>query len=229
MGHRPGVKGGYFPVPPVDSEQDMRAETLKAMKDMGVKVEKHHHEVAPSQHELGICLILWLPMQIICKFINTQLIWLLILLEKLQHLCQNQLKEIMVRVCTVINLFGKMESLCLPVISMQDYLKIVFITLVELLNMLKRLNAFTNATTNSYKRLIPGFEAPVLLAYSARNRSASCRIPLVLSPKGKRVEVRFPDAAGNPYLTFASMLMAGLDGIKNKIDPGKPFDKDLYA
>jgi len=229
LGHRPGVKGGYFPVPPVDSAQDLRAECLKACKDMGVKVEKHHHEVAPSQHELGV------------------------LFDTLVRNADNmQIYKYAVQ--QVANSFGKTATFMpkpvkgdngsgmhthqsiwkdgKPLFAGNEYAGLSQTCLYYIgviIKHAKATNAFTNSTTNSYKRLIPGFEAPVLLAYSSRNRSASCRIPFSNSPKGKRVEVRFPDAAGNPYLTFASMLMAGIDGIKNKIDPGKPFDKDLYA
>jgi glutamine synthetase len=229
LAHRPGVKGGYFPVPPVDSCQDLRAEALKAMKDMGVKVEKHHHEVAPSQHELG-------------TMFDTMV----------TNADNMQIYKYAVQM--VANSFGKTATFMAkpikgdngsgmhchqsiwkagkPLFAGDKYAGLSQDCLYYIGGIIKHakaLNAFTNSTTNSYKRLIPGFEAPVILAYSARNRSASCRIPFSSSPKGKRVEVRFPDAAGNPYLTFASMLMAGIDGIKNKIDPGKPFDKDLYA
>src|SRR6056300_845170 len=229
MGHRPPVKGGYFPVPPVDSEQDMRGEYLKNFKEVGIKVEKHHHEVAPSQHELGM-------------YFGT-------LVDQADNV---QLYKYVVQMVT--HSFGKTATFMpkpvkgdngsgmhchqsiwkdgKPTFAGDKYAGLSQECLYYIGGIIKHakaLNAFTNATTNSYKRLIPGFEAPVILAYSARNRSASCRIPFSSSPKGKRVEVRFPDAAGNPYLGFASMLMAGLDGIKNKIDPGKPFDKDLYA
>ena len=229
MGHRPGVKGGYFPVPPVDSEQDMRSEYLKAMKDMGIKVEKHHHEVAPSQHELGM-------------YFGT-------LVDQADNL---QLYKYAVHM--VSHSFGKTATFMpkpvkgdngsgmhvhqsiwkgdTALFSGDKYAGLSDTALHYIGGILKHakaINAFSNATTNSYKRLIPGFEAPVLLAYSARNRSASCRIPITLSKKGARCEIRFGDAAGNPYLTFAAMLMAGLDGIKNKIDPGESFDKDLYA
>ena len=228
MGHRPAVKGGYFPVPPVDSEQDMRGEYLKSLKDVGVKVEKHHHEVAPSQHELGM------------------------LFGTLVDMADNvQLYKYVVQMVT--HSFGKTATFMpkpvagdngsgmhihqsvwkgnTPVFSGDKYAGLSQTALHYIGGILKHakaINAFANSTTNSYKRLIPGFEAPVLLAYSARNRSASCRIPITLSKKGARCEIRFPDASGNPYLTFAAMLMAGLDGIKNKIDPGKSFDKDLY-
>ena len=229
LGHRPVVKGGYFPVPPVDSCQDLRAEALKAMKEMGVKVEKHHHEVAPSQHELG-------------TMFDTMV----------TNADNMQIYKYAVQM--VANSFGKTATFMAkpikgdngsgmhchqsiwkdgkPLFAGDKYAGFSQDCLYYIGGIIKHakaLNAFTNSTTNSYKRLIPGFEAPVILAYSARNRSASCRIPYSSSPKGKRVEVRFPDAAGNPYLTFACMLMAGLDGIKNKIDPGKPFDQDLYA
>ena len=229
LGHRPVVKGGYFPVPPVDSCQDLRAEALKAMKEMGVKVEKHHHEVAPSQHELG-------------TMFDTMV----------TNADNMQIYKYAVQM--VANSFGKTATFMAkpikgdngsgmhchqsiwkdgkPLFAGDKYAGLSQDCLYYIGGIIKHakaLNAFTNSTTNSYKRLIPGFEAPVILAYSARNRSASCRIPYSSSPKGKRVEVRFPDAAGNPYLTFACMLMAGLDGIQNKIDPGKPFDQDLYA
>ncbi len=229
MGHRPGIKGGYFPVPPVDSAQDMRGEYLKALKDMGVKVEKHHHEVAPSQHELGM-------------YFGT-----------LTNQADNvQLYKYAVQMVT--HSFGKTATFMpkpvkgdngsgmhchqsiwkgnTPVFMGKEYAGLSKQALYYIGGILKHaraINAFSNATTNSYKRLIPGFEAPVILAYSARNRSASCRIPVIMNPKAARMEIRFPDAAGNPYLTFASMLMAGIDGIKNKIDPGKAFDQDLYS
>ena len=229
MGHRPGIKGGYFPVPPVDSAQDMRSEYLKAMKDMVIKDEKHHHEVAPSQHELGM-------------YFNT-------LVNQADNL---QLYKYAVHM--VSHSFGKTATFMpKPVkgdngsgmhvhqsiwkgttatFSGNKYAGLSDTALHYIGGILKHakaINAFSNSTTNSYKRLIPGFEAPVLLAYSARNRSASCRIPITLSKKAARCEVRFPDAAGNPYLTFSALLMAGLDGVKNKINPGKSLDKDLYA
>ena len=228
LGHRPGIKGGYFPVPPVDSAQDLRSECLKAMKDMGVKVEKHHHEVAPSQHELGM-------------YFGT-------LVDQADNV---QLYKYVVQMVT--HSFGKTATFMpkpvagdngsgmhihqsiwkgdTPVFSGDAYAGLSETALHYIGGILKHakaINAFANSTTNSYKRLVPGFEAPVLLAYSARNRSASCRIPITLSKKGARCEIRFPDASGNPYLTFAAMLMAGLDGIKNKIHPGESFDKDLY-
>ena len=229
MGHRPQIKGGYFPVPPVDSEQDMRGEYLKNLKEVGIKVEKHHHEVAPSQHELGM-------------YFGT-------LVDQADNL---QLYKYAVHM--VSHSFGKTATFMpkpvkgdngsgmhvhqsiwkgnTALFSGDKYAGLSDLALHYIGGILKHakaINAFSNATTNSYKRLIPGFEAPVLLANSARNRSASCRLPITLSKKAARCEIRFGDAAGNPYLTFAAMLMAGLDGIKNKIDPGKSFDKDLYA
>jgi glutamine synthetase len=229
MGHRPGVKGGYFPVPPVDGAQDMRGEFLKALKDMGIKVEKHHHEVAPSQHELGM-------------YFGT-------LTDQADNM---QLYKYGVQM--VAHSFGKTATFMpkpvkgdngsgmhihqslwkgsAALFSGNKYAGLSDMALHYIGGILKHakaINAFSNSTTNSYKRLIPGFEAPVLLVYSARNRSASCRIPITMDKKAARCEIRFPDAAGNPYLTFSAMLMAGIDGIKNKINPGKPVDQDLYA
>ena len=201
LGHRIRNKGGYFPVPPQDSLQDMRSEMLGAMARMGVKVEKHHHEVASAQHELGM------------KFDT-----LTYMADQMQvyKYCIHQVAHIYGKTATFMPkpIFGDNGS------GMHVHQSIWKDG--------KAINAFTNPSTNSYKRLVPGYEAPVLLAYSARNRSASCRIPFTTSPKAKRVEVRFPDPMANPYLAFASMLMAGLDGIKNKIDPGPAMDKDLY-
>ena len=228
MGHRPGVKGGYFPVPPVDSGQDIRSEMTSVLADMGVPVEKHHHEVAPSQHELGV------------KFGT--------LLEtadnmQLYKYCVHQVahaygvsatfmpKPIAGDNGSGMHVHQSLWSDGKPLFAGNGYADLSEMALHYIGGIIKHakaLNAFTNASTNSYKRLIPGYEAPVLLAYSARNRSASCRIPHVSSPNGKRVEVRFPDATANPYLAFSAMLMAGLDGIKNKLHPGDAMDKDLY-
>jgi len=228
LAHRPGVKGGYFPVPPVDSGQDIRSEMLSVMEEMGVKVEKHHHEVAPSQHELGM------------EFGT--------LIKTADHLqiykyCVKQVAAAYGKTATFMpkpiagdNGSGMHVHQSIwkdgkPMFAGSGYADLSDTALYYIGGIIKHaraINAFANSTTNSYKRLIPGFEAPVLLAYSSRNRSASCRIPHVNSPKGKRVEVRFPDAAGNPYLAFSAMLMAGLDGIQNKIHPGDPMDKNLY-
>ena len=224
MGHRPVVKGGYFPVPPVDSCQDLRAEALKAMKDMGVKVEKHHHEVAPSQHELGTMFDTMVRnadnMQIYKYAVQ-------MVAHSFGKTATFMAKPIKGDNGSGMHCHQSIWKAGKPLFAGDKYAGLSQECLYYIGGIIKHakaLNAFTNSTTNSYKRLIPGFEAPVILAYSARNRSASCRIPFSSNPKGKRVEVRFPDAAGNPYLTFASMLMAGIDGIKNKIDPGKPFD-----
>ena len=228
LGHRPRTKGGYFPVPPVDSAQDIRSDMLMYMAQMGVTTEKHHHEVGAAQHELGI------------KFAT-----LIQAADGLQiyKYCIHQTAQAYGKTATFMPkpVFGDNGSGMHvhqsiwkgddPVFAGNKYADLSDECLYYIGGILKHakaINAFTNPTTNSYKRLVPGYEAPVLLAYSARNRSASCRIPHVASPKGKRVEVRFPDPGANPYLAFTAMLMAGLDGIVNKVHPGDAMDKDLY-
>ncbi|WAC25940.1 type I glutamate--ammonia ligase [Ancylobacter sp. SL191] len=228
LGHRVKTKGGYFPVPPIDSAQDMRGEMLAAMARMGAKVEKHHHEVASAQHELGL------------KFDT-----LVTMADHLQvyKYCIHQVANIYGKTATFMPkpIFGDNGSGMhvhqsiwkggKPLFAGNKYADLSQECLWYIGGIIKHakaLNAFTNPLTNSYKRLVPGYEAPVLLAYSARNRSASCRIPYTTSPKAKRVETRFPDPGANPYLAFAALVMAGLDGILNKIDPGPAMDKDLY-
>jgi glutamine synthetase len=228
MGHRPPVKGGYFPVPPVDSASDLRAEMLTVMKDMGLDIEKHHHEVAPSQHELGnkfTTLVKAADQCLIYKYV----------VHNVAHQ-YGKTATFMPKPIKGDNGSGMHTHQSIwkkgkPLFAGNLYADLSEMALFYIGGIIKHakaINAFTNPLTNSYKRLIPGFEAPVLLAYSARNRSASCRIPYVASPKGKRVEVRFPDPGCNPYLGFAAMLLAGLDGIKNKIHPGDAMDKNLY-
>jgi glutamine synthetase len=229
IGHRPGVKGGYFPVPPVDAMQDVRSAMCLAMADMGLQVEVHHHEVGTAgQGEIG-----------------TRFDTLVAKADQLQvyKYCVHNVAHAHGLTATFMpkplvgdngsgmhvhqSIFNGDNN----VFSGEEYGGLSEAALYYIGGIFKHaraLNAFTNATTNSYKRLVPGFEAPVLLAYSARNRSASCRIPYVTNPKARRVEIRFPDASGNPYLTFTAMMMAGLDGIQNKIHPGDPMEKDLY-
>ncbi|MEP9355857.1 type I glutamate--ammonia ligase [Xanthobacter sp. KR7-65] len=228
LGHRVRTKGGYFPVPPIDSAQDMRSEMLAAMAKMGAKVEKHHHEVASAQHELGL------------KFGP-----LVTMADHLQvyKYCIHQVANIYGKTATFMPkpVFGDNGSGMhvhqsiwkegKPLFAGDKYADLSDYCLWYIGGIIKHaksLNAFTNPLTNSYKRLVPGYEAPVLLAYSARNRSASCRIPYTNNPKAKRVEVRFPDPGANPYLAFAALFMAGMDGILNRIDPGSAMDKDLY-
>jgi glutamine synthetase len=229
IGHRPTVKGGYFPVPPVDSLNDLRAAMCLAMEEMGLETEVHHHEVATAgQCEIGT------------KF-NT-------LVKRADG---NQILKYCVH--NVAHAYGKTATFMpKPLVGDNGSGMHVHQSLAKdgenlfagdkygglsdtalyyiggVIKHARALNAFTNASTNSYKRLVPGFEAPVMLAYSARNRSASIRIPHDPNPKGRRIEVRFPDPTANPYLAFAAMMMAGLDGILNKIHPGDAMDKDLY-
>ena len=227
-GHRPGVKGGYFPVPPVDSEQDLRSEMLSVMEEMGVEVEKHHHEVAPSQHELGMkfgTLIKTADALQIYKYVVHQVA------SSYGKTATFMPKPIAGDNGSGMHVHQSIWKDNQPMFAGTEYADLSEMCLFYIGGIIKHaraINAFSNSITNSYKRLVPGFEAPVLLAYSARNRSASCRIPFVTTPKGKRVEVRFPDAASNPYLAFSAMLMAGLDGIKNKMHPGEAMDQDLY-
>ncbi|MGI9480574.1 MAG: type I glutamate--ammonia ligase [Hyphomicrobiaceae bacterium] len=228
LGHRPRTKGGYFPVPPVDSCQDIRSEMLSVMAEMGVSVEKHHHEVASAQHELGI------KFQELTTMADHQQIYK----YAIQNVAQAYGKSATFMPKPVFGDNGSgmhvHQSLWKggePVFAGNQYADLSETCLFYIGGILKHaktLNAFTNPSTNSYKRLVPGYEAPVLRAYSARNRSASCRIPYTTSPKAKRMEIRFPDPTANPYLAFTAMLMAGLDGVQNKIHPGEPMDKNLY-
>lgn len=228
MGHRPGIKGGYFPVPPVDSEQDLRSEMLTVMREMGLPTEKHHHEVAPSQHELGMLFGTMTEQADRIQMYKYAVHMVSHLHGKTATFMPKPIKG---DNGTGMHVHQSIWKGGEPLFAGNGYADLSDMCLYYIGGVIKHakaINAFSNAATNSYKRLIPGFEAPVLLAYSARNRSASCRIPHTTSPKGKRVEVRFPDPAGNPYLTFTALLMAGLDGIANKIHPGDPMDKDLY-
>jgi glutamine synthetase len=228
LGHRPRVKGGYFPVNPVDSAQDLRTEMVSVIKQMGVEVEKHHHEVAASQHELGI------KFSTLVKCADNMQIYKYVV-QNVAH-TYGKTATFMPKPVFGDNGSGMHTHQSVwkggkPLFVGSRYAGLSDFALYYIGGIIKHakaLNAFTNPTTNSYKRLVPGYEAPVLLAYSSRNRSASCRIPHVHSPKGKRVEVRFPDPLANPYLAYAAMLMAGLDGVKNKIHPGDAVDKNLY-
>jgi len=227
-GHRPPIKGGYFPVPPVDSTSDLRSEMLSTMAEMGLKVEKHHHEVAPAQHELGFefsTLVTTADYMQIYKYVVQMVA------QQYGKTATFMPKPIKGDNGSGMHTHQSVWKGDKPLFAGSGYADLSELALHYIGGIIKHakaINAFTNPTTNSYKRLIPGFEAPVLLAYSARNRSASCRIPIVQSPKAKRVEVRFPDPAANPYLGFAAMLMAGIDGVQNKINPGQPMDKNLY-
>ncbi|MFN7004031.1 MAG: type I glutamate--ammonia ligase [Roseinatronobacter sp.] len=227
-GHRPGVKGHYFAMNPIDANQDMRSEMLTTMKDMGMKVDKHHTEVASAQHELGL----------IFSTLTKQADEIM----KYKYVIRNvadaygKTATFMPKPVKGDNGTGMHVNMSIwkdgkPLFAGDKYADLsqeALWFIGGILKHAKALNAFTNPSTNSYKRLIPGFEAPVLRAYSARNRSGCIRIPWTDSPKAKRVEARFPDPSANPYLAFAALLMAGLDGIKNKIDPGPASDKDLY-
>ena len=228
VGHRPAVKGGYFPVAPVDSMTDIRAEMVTSMMEMGLPMEKHHHEVAPSQNELGF------------KFgtMTATADWIQIYKYCVHMVAHSYGKTATFMPKPIVDDNGSgmhcHQSIWKdnkPIFAGDEYAGLSETCLFYIGGIIKHakaLNAFTNASTNSYKRLVPGFEAPVLLAYSAKNRSASCRIPYATSKNAKRVEVRFPDPTANPYLAFSAMLMAGMDGIKNKIHPGDPMDKNLY-
>lgn len=227
-GHRPFAKGGYFPLPPVDSANDLRGEMLTVMAQSGLKVDKHHHEVAAGQHELGFAFD-----EMLKTADNLQLYKYIVknVAQRYGKSATFMPKPLMddngSGMHTHFSLWNKGNTLFAGN-GYADLSDKALYFIGGVIKHAKALNAFTNPTTNSYKRLVPGFEAPVLLAYSARNRSASCRIPYGSSPKSKRVEIRFPDPTANPYLAFAAMLMAGLDGIENKIHPGDPMDKNLY-
>jgi glutamine synthetase len=228
LGHRPRAKGGYFPVAPVDSAVDIRGEMVSTMLEMGLPMDKHHHEVAAAQHELGLTfgtLTQTADRMQVYKYVVHQVANAY---GKTATFMPKPIKE--------DNGSGMHTHLSIwngstPLFAGNGYAGLSELALYFIGGVIKHakaVNAFTNPSTNSYKRLVPGYEAPVLLAYSARNRSASCRIPYGAGAKAKRVEVRFPDATANPYLAYSALLMAGLDGIENKIHPGEAMDKNLY-
>ncbi len=228
MGHHIPRKGGYFPVPPLDSLQDMRSEMLSAMASMGVKVEKHHHEVASAQHELGVKFG---PMVMLADHLQIYKYCIHNVANSYGKTATFMPKPIYGDNGSGMHVHQSIWKNGKPLFAGKLYADLseeCLFYIGGIIKHAKSLNGFTNPLTNSYKRLVPGYEAPVLLAYSSRNRSASCRIPVTNNPKAKRVEVRFPDPGANPYLAFASMLMAGIDGIKNKIHPGEAMDKNLY-
>ncbi|WP_375427184.1 type I glutamate--ammonia ligase [uncultured Sphingomonas sp.] len=228
LAHRPRAKGGYFPVAPVDSAVDIRGEMVSTMLEMGLPCDKHHHEVAAGQHELGLTfgtLTTTADRMQIYKYV----------VHQVAH-AYGKTATFMPKPIKEDNGSGMHTHFSIwsggqPSFAGNGYAGLSEMCLFFIGGIIKHakaLNAFTNPSTNSYKRLVPGYEAPVLLAYSARNRSASCRIPYGTGAKSKRVEVRFPDALANPYLAYAALMMAGMDGIQNRIHPGEPMDKNLY-
>src|SRR5215470_7417142 len=228
-GHRPSIKGGYFPVPPVDSLQNIRSQIAMALEQMGVVVEVHHHEVATAgQNEIGT------------KFapLVQRADWLMRLKYTVHNTAARYGKTATFMPKPLVGDNGsgmhvhqsiwKGEQNLFSGDGYSGLSEFAIYYIGGVIKHAKALNAITNPGTNSYKRLVPGFEAPINLAYSARNRSAAVRVPLVTSPKARRIEVRFPDPTANPYLAFTAMMMAGLDGVQNKIHPGQPIDKNLY-
>ncbi len=227
--HRPNVKGGYFPVPPVDSLHDVRAAMCDAMTAMGLEIEVHHHEVGTAgQCEIGVG-----ANTLVSKADEVQVLKYCV--HNVAH-SYGKTATFMPKPLVGDNGSGMHVHMSISKDGVNQFTGEVYGGLSEMalfaiggvIKHAKAINAFANASTNSYKRLVPGFEAPVMLAYSARNRSASIRIPYVTNPKGARVEFRFPDPSSNPYLCFASLMMAAIDGIQNKIHPGDAADKDLY-
>ncbi len=227
-GYRPTVKGGYFPTPPVDSLQDMRSEMCLILESLGIPVEVHHHEVAQAQNEIGT------------KFstLVQRADWLQLQKYVIQNVAHSYGKTVTFMPKPLVGDNGSGMHVHQSVwkggknlFAGDGYAGLSEFALFYIGGIIKHaraLNAITNPGTNSYKRLVPGFEAPVKLAYSAKNRSASIRIPYVANPKGRRIEARFPDPLANPYLAFTGLLMAGLDGVENKIHPGEAASKDLY-